>query len=340
MIPAAKENAQRPKLRGLKSVRTLTVENIEADHSKHIQRHAEGVLKNQVKRRKSVQQRVQKKQKSLQSKAVHKCKFFRGLDENCITKIVDAMGYVTVECGAIICKQGEPADALFLILSGACEIIIDKKIVGTVKDADIIGERALFPNSMGDTIRTATVKSSKTTTLLELSKESLDGLISTGALAKKTIFKLGAMAKDRVKQDKIRARKQQTGQEAAESEEKMFDEFRLLLGKSIFTSTEHFGKVMEQIDQEHQGILSKKHFEAILKSFTSKNEVSMTKFANNHGREFSVQLMQECIQASWLAAKMGSSTEDETIEHEVLQKWLHLHSYWEVDSDDEDEGSS
>ena len=149
------------KLRVTKSIRTITVENIEAQHQNHSQLHAELVLKNQVERRRSVQARVEIKKRALQSKAVHACKFFAGLDENALAKIINAMGYSAVDAGVIICKQGEPANAMFLILSGACNIIIDNKIVGTVQDADLIGERALFPNNMGDTIRTATVQISK-----------------------------------------------------------------------------------------------------------------------------------------------------------------------------------
>ena len=328
------------KLRVVKSLRTITVENIETQHKNHSQKHAELVLKNQVERRRSVQARVEIKKRALQSKAVRACKFFAGLDENALTKIIDAMGYSAVDAGVIICKQGEPANALFLILSGACNIIIDNKIVGTVQDADLIGERALFPNNMGDTIRTATVQSSKTTTLLELSKTSLDKLILSGALAKKTMYKLRAIAKSRVKQDKHRKRKQQgSGAAKAESNEKMFDDFRMLLGKNVFTSTEHYGKVMKKIDQKNQGTLSKKNFETILTGFTNKNESAMIKFADNHCQEYSKELMQECTQVSWLAVKMGSHQlmGTQEVEHEVLEKWLNLRSYWAPPSDDEEE---
>ncbi len=61
---------------------------------------------------------------------------------------------------SVYCMQGDPADCMYLLMSGLCTVMVNMKEVGSLKKLDVFGESALFaPGDAEDPsrIRIATV---------------------------------------------------------------------------------------------------------------------------------------------------------------------------------------
>jgi hypothetical protein len=99
--------------------------------------------------------------------------------------------------GERIVRQGDPGDSLFIILSGDCDVLLEKegrtlKKVATIHQGDFFGEMGLLT---GET-RTATVKASQYATVARVDKP----LFSTFLASKPEICdKLGAVMTERQK---------------------------------------------------------------------------------------------------------------------------------------------
>ena len=76
--------------------------------------------------------------------------------------------------GALICREGEPGDAAYMIVSGTCRVyrsLPDKKeILGTMTSGDVFGEMALLL----DEPRAATVEAVTPTTVLILDRSTMN----------------------------------------------------------------------------------------------------------------------------------------------------------------------
>ena len=114
-----------------------------------------------------------------------------------MAQIVDAMEYSTVGAGETLCREGAVADKMFVVVSGTCDVCIGGSQVASLRELDVLGESALFPDATGKSVRSATVRCTSPSTLLVLHKAELDTLIQRGTLPQGCVSALAAVAERR-----------------------------------------------------------------------------------------------------------------------------------------------
>ncbi len=77
----------------------------------------------------------------------------------------------------ILFNQGDSGDNAYMVISGRLAVIVDKKEVGHMGDGEVFGELALLLNQK----RSATVKSLKSTELIEINRSGLDKILSSAS---------------------------------------------------------------------------------------------------------------------------------------------------------------
>merc|ERR1712195_147383 len=130
---------------------------------------------------------------------------FSELDDASISTIIDLMEYQVVqETGTEICKQGEFANVLYLIITGTCKVIRNGEDIAVLTELNgIFGESALYPDQNGIALRGATVMTmgSKDVQLLCLTKEKFDRLVASNTLNEDCMKKLTKIAEENAKSD-------------------------------------------------------------------------------------------------------------------------------------------
>ena len=74
---------------------------------------------------------------------------FASLEDASVSQIVDVMEYSVLKSGEVLCRQGDAADRMFVIVSGECAVRIDGARIAVLKEHDVFGESALFPDASG-----------------------------------------------------------------------------------------------------------------------------------------------------------------------------------------------
>ena len=87
--------------------------------------------------------------------------------------------------GETLFNQGDKGDKAYMIVSGALDVIVDGKKVGSMRDGEVFGEMALILQQN----RSATITSSQSTELISISKENLDELINSGSKAAQRVIR-------------------------------------------------------------------------------------------------------------------------------------------------------
>ena len=192
-------NKRTDSLTRIKSIRTRTAEEIQRTSTNHRNSTVKQIKKRHTARHSSLQIKVKARQKAKRSNALQKCSIFSELDEVSIATIIDKMECEIIDSGTDICKQGDVADMLYLLMAGSCDVKIDGKKVADLKELDVFGEGALFPSANGVALRGATVNALEDVQLLCLSKEKLDLLVKSKTLNKECLLKLAKVFDKRVK---------------------------------------------------------------------------------------------------------------------------------------------
>ena len=93
--------------------------------------------------------------------------------------VVDIMSHEIFENGAVVVREGDPGDAMFVIITG--EVRVDMKTkegsrmqLAVLRDGDFFGEGALLTGRP----RTATITANAETETLKLTKEGLDKVVA------------------------------------------------------------------------------------------------------------------------------------------------------------------
>lgn len=123
--------------------------------------------------------------------------------------IVDVMEFASVNAGETLCRKGDVADKMFVIVSGTCGVFIGGARVASLKYLDVFGEAALFPDASGGSVRSATVRAAAGTAvkLLVLHKSDLDALVKSRVLQPECVRALSAVAAQRRLENKERDEK-------------------------------------------------------------------------------------------------------------------------------------
>ena len=148
-----------------------------------------------------VQKRLALRKKAKQMGALQKCAVFAKISEASRNHIVDGMMYEKIAGGAVLCMQADPADSMYLLMSGACTVTINMKEVATLSPLDVFGESALFSSNENaedpSRFRTATVVAVNDLEVLVLQKQQLNRLLASGDLDESTVAALSQVAQER-----------------------------------------------------------------------------------------------------------------------------------------------
>jgi len=100
---------------------------------------------------------------------------------------------VEFEAGTELFREGEDADAAFLVLEGKVEVRKGEKVMATLENGDAVGEMALF----GATTRTADAIAVAPTKAFKLSREDFDKrLANTDPVLRRMVTILVARLRD------------------------------------------------------------------------------------------------------------------------------------------------
>ena len=123
-----------------------------------------------------LQARLAARAKVKKAKALERCKAFATLEAKSISEIVDSMDYREME--GIVCKEGDPAEDLFVIVHGTCEVTIQGMHVATLTELAVFGESAIFEeNAKRNATVTGKIKA------LVMSRSNWNLLLESGVLS-------------------------------------------------------------------------------------------------------------------------------------------------------------
>lgn len=105
-------------------------------------------------------------------------RIFKDLGEDVLTDLESEMKLRTVASGETLCRQGEPADSLFVVISGRLRIWLNRVGGGSlflneVGPGDSVGEMGVITASP----RAADVRAIRDTTVAEMPKEAMEKLL-------------------------------------------------------------------------------------------------------------------------------------------------------------------
>ena len=118
--------------------------------------------------------------------ALARAPLFAGLEAEELTTIAHAMRFRSYEAGAIICREGEPGESMFLIVDGlvqarvaalearALSMFAEDRLAGKLRQGDAIGATSLITGEP----RSATIIASVETHMLELDSGAFRTLIA------------------------------------------------------------------------------------------------------------------------------------------------------------------
>ncbi len=118
--------------------------------------------------------------------ALARAPLFAGLEPEALTTIAHAMRFRSYEAGAIICREGEPGESMFLIVDGlvqarvaalearALSMFAEDRLAGKLRQGDAIGATSLITGEP----RSATIIASVPTHMLELDSGAFRTLIA------------------------------------------------------------------------------------------------------------------------------------------------------------------
>jgi CRP-like cAMP-binding protein len=102
-----------------------------------------------------------RQQNALMKEAMHvdalkECSLFASLTKAKRETIVEAMALQVFKKDQVLCTQGEVAEAMYLVMSGKCAVVVSWQTVGTLEKLDVFGESALLGGDRNATVRAVT----------------------------------------------------------------------------------------------------------------------------------------------------------------------------------------
>ena len=147
-----------------------------------------------------VKKRLALRKRAKQMGVLQKCAAFANISEASRDHIVDGMTYEKIAHGTVLCMQGDPADCMYLLMSGACKVMVNMQDVGTLKTLDFFGEAALFATGDDEDpsrFRIASVIAVDDLEVLVLKDHELARLLAFGDLDDSTVAALRQVAQER-----------------------------------------------------------------------------------------------------------------------------------------------
>jgi lysophospholipid hydrolase len=131
--------------------------------------------------------------------AVRSSSVFASLDDHLLREIVSKMEFVHLEGQDILFRQGDVGDALYVVVSGRLQVIVERadgtnNAIGQIGIGEVVGEMALI----GGEVRTATVQAIRDSSIARLSRAAFDDL--TGRYPHKLLQLFGSAAMARIRE--------------------------------------------------------------------------------------------------------------------------------------------
>ena len=138
-------------------------DNVMKGYHKHERQLAESQNRRKEISARKTQLRLLARNKLKSSRALSKVPAFAHLSEMAISMIVDSMAYESFPEGAVLCREGDVADCMYVIISGGCRVTSERsklvrhgKVLAILKDLDIVGE-SMMCKEESQRVRIATV---------------------------------------------------------------------------------------------------------------------------------------------------------------------------------------
>ena len=98
---------------------------------------------------------------------------FTGVPGQVLATLADQANESTLAPGAVLMERGDPGDSLFVVLDGGLDSHVGELLIATHGPGSVVGEFAvLVPEP-----RSATVRATTTSLLLEVEREAVDELL-------------------------------------------------------------------------------------------------------------------------------------------------------------------
>jgi len=92
---------------------------------------------------------------------------------NLLEVFKDSDDLVKYPAGAVILREGDPGNHMYVVMEGELSILIRDKVIATVSAGEIVGEMALINSD----IRSATVVADSDCVLADIDQSSFDSLL-------------------------------------------------------------------------------------------------------------------------------------------------------------------
>lgn|SRR5512135_78663 len=106
--------------------------------------------------------------------ALRKCSFFDPIPSEFLTPISEQTGIRTFSAGDCLTSEGDDMDVFYVILFGTATVYYNRKVVGTIRVGECIGEGMFFANETLS--RSATVIADGQVIAAEVRKDGIDRL--------------------------------------------------------------------------------------------------------------------------------------------------------------------
>ncbi len=135
---------------------------------------------------------------------LHKIPLFSDLPTGTLRKVLGICSKVALKEGQVLCRKGDPSNALYILLAGKLAVRIDSNSpVAMIEPVNSIGEMGVFTGEA----RSATVQAVKTSALLVLKSSELNTLIRRDTdFGVKIMSKIIKILAERISADNVRMR--------------------------------------------------------------------------------------------------------------------------------------
>src|ERR1041385_3705340 len=108
--------------------------------------------------------------------ALRETELFADLDPEAIVHLGSAVHEIAIATTECLIRQGDDAASLFVVLSGTCDVVLEKEGVTLhqIGPGAVVGEVALVVGGK----RSATIRATGPVTALELSRDDFEGLLA------------------------------------------------------------------------------------------------------------------------------------------------------------------
>jgi predicted acylesterase/phospholipase RssA/CRP-like cAMP-binding protein len=109
-------------------------------------------------------------------------RLFGQIDEAMLSDLQDKLEWRRLDCGQVLCRQGEPGDEMYIIIQGRLRFAVEEdgkhRDLGEVGAGECVGEFALLAESgTPESLRSATVYATRLTDVIVLTRQVFEGLL-------------------------------------------------------------------------------------------------------------------------------------------------------------------